>query len=175
MGLPETTEWTNFINDTTDIAIASGNVAKIYSQTKRPANDKYPTFNYLCDNEIELEEKTYCGDSCCQKRNAQGECLEYIKPKDNRFCECETNSFKSSTSSYPSGHSFKAFMALLTSLVVKGDSGGKIDRMTKYCYHRNVVRAHWHSDVLIGKLIATMDIGYLCGYEIFQEYVDELR
>ena len=163
MGMPETTEWANFIYDSTDVAIASGNVAKVKAETLRPANDRYPDFNYLCDNTIEDPGRAYCNDEC-----------DNHEAYDPAFCDCETNGFKASVASYPSGHSFKAFMALLATLVVDGNSGNKIDRMTKYCYHRNVVRAHWHSDVLIGKLIASMDIGYLCGYKQFQDRVDDL-
>lgn len=163
MGLPETTEWANFIYDSTDVAIASGNIAKRKAYTKRPANEQYPLFNYLCDNTIEDPGRAYCDDDC-------GSHHAY----DPEFCNCETADFQTSVASYPSGHTFKAFMSLLAVIIADGDSGNKVDRMTKYCYHRNVVRAHWHSDVLIGKLVATIDIGYLCGYKQFQDRVDDL-
>ena len=66
-------------------------------------------------------------------------------------------------------------MALLAVMMFKGNNGNIIDIMTKYCTHRNYVRAHWHSDVLIGKLVATMDIGYINGYLAFRNMVDDLR
>ena len=153
----------DFIYTVTDVVIASGNAAKAHSQTKRPANDQYPLFNYLCDNDIEMDVKKYCDDDCDGKRF-----------DDPDFCNCETNDFKSSVASYPSGHSYKAFMTGLCLVEAKGDNG-KIDRITKYCYHRNVVRAHWHSDVLIGKLVASMDIGYINGYKKYHELLRGIK
>jgi hypothetical protein len=163
MGLGDSDDWANFIYDATDVSIASGNVAKVKEETKRPANDMYPTFNYLCDDVVEDPMRDFCDDECDGK-----------EAYDPDFCECETNSFRTSVSSFPSGHSYKAFMALLSVVVATGNANNKVDRMEKYCSHRNYVRAHWHSDVLIGKLIASMDIGYINGYKAFQDRVDAL-
>jgi hypothetical protein len=157
-------KWAEFISAATDVAIATGNKAKKHAQTIRPASDLYPTFNYLCSNTIEKNGRKYCDDHC--------NTYDY---DDTEFCDCETEEFKSSVSSYPSGHSYKAFMALLAVMMFKGNNGNIIDIMTKYCTHRNYVRAHWHSDVLIGKLVATMDIGYINGYLAFRNMVDDLR
>ena len=163
MGLGESDEWANFIHDVTDVAIASGNAAKTKGSTKRPPGNNKVLFNYLCDNELENPVRDYCDDECGGK-----------EAYDPEFCNCEKADIEASTVSYPSGHSYKAFMALLSVLTAVGNGGNKVDRIKKYCSHRNYVRAHWHSDVLIGKLIASMDIGYINGYKAFQDRVDNL-
>ena len=75
--------------------------------------------------------------------------------------------------SYPSGHAMYGFFMYLVYGQALGSRilNDKKERVERYCENRTIVRAHWMSDTIIGKYNASVQIGFING---FQEYFDVL-
>ena len=114
---------------------------------------------YLCDCRYQYESYRKCGENC-----------------NSNTCETEIVGFSQQTS-FPSGHSAKAYMSFLCCMEVVRSlyNVTKIERMEQYCWNRNVVRAHWRSDVTAGKFCASILIGYLNGFEEYHKLINNLN
>jgi membrane-associated phospholipid phosphatase len=111
---------------------------------------------YLCDCTIQAASYAMCGENC--------NCTDDVDSFTN------TEEFTNGNASFPSGHSAKAYLAFLCCVEVDGNFGDK-SRILDYCENRTVVRAHWITDVTAGRLGASMQIGYLNGFEEYHKLI----
>lgn len=179
-------KWLTYLYNTQDIGDAGGNQMKGKFRRPRPGTQNNlnsstggTTFSfpaghpnavvYMCDCSIEYGSSTTGGSNCDY-------CIRDIDNFTNTG-RTDDNPYKS----YSSGHSARAMINLLTTLEVAGDSmsvagyTSRTQRIMDYCHNRVVVRAHWKSDTIAGKLASAAQIGYLNGYIEFHEDVDKLK
>lgn len=179
-------KWLTYLYNTQDIGDAGGNQIKGKFSRPRPgtqnnlnSNTGGTTFSfpaghpnavvYMCDCSIEYGSSTTGGSNCDY-------CIRDIDNFTNTG-RTDDNPYKS----YSSGHSARAMINLLTTLEVAGDSmsaagyTSRTQRIMDYCHNRVVVRAHWKSDTIAGKLASAAQIGYLNGYIEFHDDVETLK
>lgn len=127
----------------------------------------YPSSNvgvYLIDTDKEIVES-------CGSRSFSGDMLSYalMGSTSKETSKCATKcGYIGPKQSFPSGHSVKSFMELLGCIEKYGDdNNSKADRISTYCENRTVVRAHWKTDIVAGRLISGIQIGFLNGFEEF--------
>ncbi len=179
-------KWLTYLYNTQDIGDAGGNQIKGKFRRPRPGTQNNlnsstggTTFSfpaghpnavvYMCDCSIEYGSSTTGGSNCDY-------CIRDIDSFTN-VTKTDDNPYKS----YSSGHSAKAMINLLTTLEVAGDSmnvagyTSRTQRIMDYCHNRVVVRAHWKSDTIAGKLASAAQIGYLNGYIEFHDDVETLK
>lgn len=179
-------KWLTYLYNTQDIGDAGGNQMKGKFKRPRPGTQNNlnsstggTTFSfpaghpnavvYMCDCSIEYGSSTTGGSNCDY-------CIRDIDDFTNTG-RTDDNPYKS----YSSGHSARAMINLLTTLEVAGDSmsvagyTSRTQRIMDYCHNRVVVRAHWKSDTIAGKLASAAQIGYLNGYIEFHDDVETLK
>ena len=175
MSINDDGRYAEFIDMTTDVATAGNNQVKWDSAPHkrwRPGAQQkltnvftIPTGGdtnvYLCDCSIETASLAMCGEAC----NCTNDVASFTNTDDTQR--------QNGNASFPSGHSANAYMAFLCCVEVLGNSGDK-SRIIQYCRNRNLVRAHWRSDVTAGKLCASMQIGYLNGFEEYHKLIRNL-
>jgi hypothetical protein len=82
--------------------------------------------------------------------------------------------------SYASGHSTRAFIILLNVIEATGDGmnkdgyTSKADRINDYCENRAIVRAHWWTDTIVGRLSSSAQIGFLNGFKMFNDEIKKI-
>lgn len=149
-------EYSDYLLFTTDIVDDITNRAKDSVSRYRPYGEN-------C-HRSRSSERFKCGDEhWTECTNTFGNCTLYLGTSPNGTNPDDTNS-------YPSGHSSKGFMAYLV-LLEKINVSSKRSRIDEYCHNRAKLRAHWESDVIVGKLAASMVIGYLNGFKSFHLYL----
>lgn len=130
---------------------------------------------FICDD---TEEKKSSPGEVCTKIEREKECDGY---------DGQIEKYTRGHTSYPSGHACFGYTAALltilaygnkTCVVKKNDNTDETmtysERGELYGLHRNVVKAHWPSDVLIGKVLASSCIGYLLGFKDFEKYFNKV-
>ena len=157
MGAPyNDSDWIDFIYNVKDATDAAVNDVKYSEHRLRPTKQN---INGLT------------ADGVCDTSGAEQAARNLCSDTDT--CETENNDYYNRTNSYPSGHSGRGYIAGLAYLEVTGID--KTSRMSDYCYHRAIVRAHWVSDTIAAKLIASTVIGFLNGVRQYLSQVNELK
>jgi hypothetical protein len=187
--------YADFLNVCNDIGDAGGNPFKYTYARPRPGtwyrlngNSGFTVPSggsvYLCDCGIEFEDQSpsdyedgYNAD-CSATNNGETYCEKDTRSFTDPSARSDAPNHGNPYKSYQSGHSTRAFMDLLLTLEVVGDTmsggGSRIERIHQYCLNRVIVRAHWKSDTIAGRFAASMQIGYLNGYKAFHDKIAAL-
>ena len=105
------------------------------------------------------------GETCVGGYDCQNDCSASTSAGVVDACPSKG---MNSHQSYPSGHSMKSYFFFLACVEANGIDGKK-QRVMDYCENREIVRAHWHSDVIAGKYSASMQIGFINGVQQFHD------
>jgi acid phosphatase (class A) len=162
--------WLKFYDDVKDPQDAILNGLK-YKRTEgrlRPMNQIVGFDEY--GNEI-IADRVSCQD--CDDANFKAE-VERVRKLCDDTDTCSSDlQFAGDKHSYPSGHSGKAYIAGLAYLEATGKN--KMSRIDEFSFNRAIVRAHWVSDTVAGKVLASMAIGVLNGTKEFLDEVSAIR
>lgn len=129
---------------------------------KRPTNATvswYPT-TLTCLSDCDVEKVSW---AICKEQ-----------PESEYPCGDDCDQFEPGGSdnigSYPSGHAGKSYIAGLAYLEASGIN--KMSDMKGFGDHRELVRAHWKSDIVVAQVVASTTIGYLNG---ISEFLSEIK
>ena len=162
--------WLKFYDDAKDPqdAILNGLKYKRSEGRLRPMDQIVGFDEY--GNEI-IADRVSCQD--CDDANFEAEVERIRKLCDDTDTCLSDLHFAGDKYSYPSGHSGKAYIAGLAYLEATGKN--KMSRMDDFSFNRAIIRAHWVSDTIAGKVLASMAIGVLNGTKEFLDEVSAIR
>ena len=156
LGVPRSNGWLRLFDDSKDINDGILNMIKggCTNSTICCGRTGIPAQNRLRPSGQNIDGVT-ADNVCCN-------CEESIRAECNGgTCEREFEGYVGGTNSYPSGHSGRGYISGLAYLEATGNN--KMARMDEYCHNRAIVRAHWVSDTIAAKIVASTAIGFLNG------------
>lgn len=156
--------WFNFIDDVRWASRAMSNTIKAERTRLRPTtvHRDYGSKVLLCNCKIEEDIwRTYNG---------------YLIDPTYEDCDAQWEGMSDSDASYPSGHASIVYGDALAVIVADSSKmSSVIPRAVAYGDNRAIVRAHWASDVIIGKVAGSSAIGMLNGCTKFINYVKSIK
>ena len=156
LGVPRSTGWLRLFDDSKDINDGILNMIKDGCPTSTACCGRTGISPQLRVRPTGLNiDGVYANNVCCT-------CEAEIRAECNGgTCEREYTEYIGKQNSYPSGHSGRGYICGLAYLEATGYN--QMSRMDEYCHNRALVRAHWVSDTIAAKIVASTAIGFLNG------------
>lgn len=190
-------KYVSYLYTCNDIGDAAGNQIKASYARPRPGTQNNlniksgsTTFNvrsggavYLCDCSIEFSDQSASdydwstSYDCSATNGGETYCEKDIRQFTDDTSSSTVGSANNPYKSYSSGHSSRAFTNLLLAIEAAGDSMNKdgytsrATRIHQYCLNRAIMRAHWKSDTIAGRFAASIQIGFLNGFNELREEI----